>query len=82
MSREYMIGELKKILTYSQKWYNKLSDKQVYAIYMKYCINGYKSKKQLEEEYDREPKLVKRRVTEDGFKQVLADNGRWENEFD
>lgn len=80
MSREYMINELKKILTYSQKWYNKLSDKQVYAIYMKYCINGYKFTRQLEEEAA--PKqIVKRRITEDGFRQVLADNGEWEDEM-
>lgn len=39
MNRLYMINELKKILPYNNSWFNKLSDKQVYAIYVKYIIN-------------------------------------------
>ena len=44
MTRNLMIYYLKQILPYNDKWYNTLSDKQVYAIYIKYVLNNYKSK--------------------------------------
>ena len=51
MTRNQMVYYLKQILPYTNDWYNRLSDKQVYCIYCKYVLNHYKSKKDKEKEW-------------------------------
>ena len=78
-----MINKLKEVLPYPDEWYNTLSEKQIWVIYMKYFVWGVALPKTcINEQIEETPKILVKRRVYNGYKQVLADNGNWEEEYD